>query len=72
MNVKIPDEHNAKILSKYGISWNSLKSFFKQSLRQETLSNTAILSTENETSKEADFENTIDEFLAIKTRKLKW
>jgi len=38
---------------------------------QERLSNLAILSIENEVIREIDFEEVIDEFAAIKSRKVK-
>lgn len=50
---------------------NQLKNYFKRSLRQEKLSNTALLSVENDISEQVDFENIIDNFMSTKARRLK-
>lgn len=48
-----------------------IKNYLRSTMGQERLSNLAILSIEHEVAREIDFENVIDEFAAIKSRKVK-
>ena len=47
-----------------------IKNYLRSTMGQERLSNLAILSIENEVSGEIDFEDVIDEFAAMKSRKV--
>lgn len=47
-----------------------IKNYLRSTMSQERLSNLAILSIENEVTGEIDFEDVIDEFAAIKSRKV--
>ncbi|XP_050063090.1 zinc finger MYM-type protein 1-like [Aphis gossypii] len=48
-----------------------IKNFLRSTMGQERLSNLSILSIENEVTREINFEDVIDEFAAIKSRKVK-
>ncbi|KAL4142012.1 hypothetical protein QTP88_004544 [Uroleucon formosanum] len=48
-----------------------IKSYLRSTMGQERLSNLAILSIENEVTREIDFQEVIDKFAAIKSRKVK-
>lgn len=48
-----------------------IKNYLRSTMGQERLSNLSILSIENEVAGEINFEDVIDEFAAIKSRKVK-
>jgi hypothetical protein len=49
-----------------------IKTYLRSTMSQERLTNSAILSTENKTTQKIDFEDDIEDFVSIKSRKIKF